>query len=325
MRILPPWLDLDNDLACPTCQGSVHEIQNGLVCGSCGVEYFIYDDILYFIDPSRLTDFEIEESIFHSNVADKADAVHGQSTLRARILHDGFLHPFIRMPKNSRILDIAVGSGVDLVRLVQLGQNVVGVDISPGMIKFAKKKVEALGLSGKIFLCVSDALNLPFRDARFDGAYMCAALHHMRRPSKAMKELARVTLEDGYVSVGSEPNAWLYKFRFLKHSRLGHRIMRFFRDDYTIGEQPPGDRETPGWTRKELIHLMENSGLEVIRIEPVWYLNGIASLLGFNTLSSRLEELISMADKIIGHLPLLKNYSFKWNVIAHKANASSLK
>ncbi len=187
----------------------------------------------------------------------------------------------------------------------------------------ARRKARKLGLSDRVFLSVASARQLPFRDARFQAAYICAALHHMQDPAVVLGELARVTQASGIVSIGSEPNAWIYRFRSLKHSRFGQGLLRLLRDDYTVGHQPPGDRETTGWSFSDWPRIVQGTGLELVQVDPIWYLNGVASLLGLHSLPRWLEVTICRVDDFLTRVPLVKNYSVKWNVLTRRKGAAT--
>ena len=135
---------------------------------------------------------------------------------------------------------------------------------------------------------------------------------------RALREIARVTKSGGVISIGSEPNGWIYKFRSIKHSRIGRKIMSFFRKDYTIGDQPPGDRSTLGWSLKDWGRVANQCDLELVKVTPIWYINGFASLLGLHSLPPWAEELFCKADMVIEKIPGLRNFSFKWNVVFKK-------
>ena len=70
-----------------------------------------------------------------------------------------------------RILD--VGTGFLALILAELGHEVVGLDISDGMLSVARKKAEQRGL--RIQFKLGDAENLPFKDDSFD-AVICRHL-----------------------------------------------------------------------------------------------------------------------------------------------------
>jgi ubiquinone/menaquinone biosynthesis C-methylase UbiE len=318
MDVFPTWFSPESDLMCPVCHGPLQARENQIECKECYEVYWIRDGIPYFVNLQALEEFEKEESEFHSHIAAEADKAHGQATLRAKYLHNGFLAPILELPTESLLLDVACGSGIDIVRLAKQGYRVIGVDIAPGMIRIARRKIEEAGLSDHVFLCVASAGQLPFHDTRFQATYICAALHHMPNPTTVLCELARVTQSNGIVSIGSEPNAWIYKFRSIKHSKYGRRLLSLLRDDYTIGKQSPGDRETAGWSSRDWPRIVQGTGLELVKANPVWYLNGIASLLGLHSLPRWLEAAICRIDKFLTRVPLAKDYSVKWNVITRK-------
>ena len=113
---------------------------------------------------TNLSDFEAGESDFHSMIADQADQAHGQDTLRSAHLHNDFLSPILSLPENSLILDVACGTGVDLIHVAQKGFCIAGIDIAPGMVKIAADKTQESRLQDRIGLYVSSAYQLPFRD-----------------------------------------------------------------------------------------------------------------------------------------------------------------
>ncbi len=70
------------------------------------------------------------------------------------------------------VLELGFGTGnevLDLARLVGSSGAVAGIDISPGMLAVAERKLAATGV--KADLRVADARSLPFADASFDAAY----------------------------------------------------------------------------------------------------------------------------------------------------------
>ncbi len=72
-----------------------------------------------------------------------------------------------------RILDVGTGTGFLALILAELGHEVVGLDLSEGMLRVARKKAKQRGL--KIQFKLGDAENLPFKDESFD-AVICRHL-----------------------------------------------------------------------------------------------------------------------------------------------------
>lgn len=85
-----------------------------------------------------------------------------------------------------RILDIGCGPGVLAGALVARGAVVTGIDPGEAAIRDAAARVP-----GATFELAS-AEALPFEAARFDGAVVLNALHHVPDPGAALAEAARV-------------------------------------------------------------------------------------------------------------------------------------
>lgn len=57
---------------------------------------------------------------------------------------------------------------------------------------------------------------------------------------------------EGLIAIGFEPNSWQYTFRKLKYSAFGiwEKLLRIFRDDFTIEGGSLGNFETMGFNQK---------------------------------------------------------------------------
>ncbi len=98
------------------------------------------------------------------------DAVNAlMAWLRAESL--GILRRLI--PAGSRLLEIGCGTGEETLALTRAGYRVLAVDISPGMIRRARRKALAAGLEGRVDFLVMAASQLgSLRPCPpFDGAY----------------------------------------------------------------------------------------------------------------------------------------------------------
>jgi ubiquinone/menaquinone biosynthesis C-methylase UbiE len=101
---------------------------------------------------------------------------------------------------SARVLDIGCGPGILTTALSPLVDEVVGLDLTPEMIKQARKRTEDLSLSNVIFK-VGRAEQLPFPDSHFDVVVTRLMLHHLVSPGEAVKEIARVLRSDGIAVV----------------------------------------------------------------------------------------------------------------------------
>ncbi len=92
-----------------------------------------------------------------------------------------------------RILDVGTGTGFLALILAELGHEVVGLDISEGMLKVAMRKARKRGL--KVQFKLGDAENLPFKDESFDAIICRHLLWTLPNPKKALAEWVRVAKE----------------------------------------------------------------------------------------------------------------------------------
>lgn len=103
------------------------------------------------------------------------------------------------VPKKSKILEAGCGYGRDCEVFAKSGCDVVGIDLSQGMLDVAKGNA-----SGVKFIQMS-VCDLDFPDKFFDGIWCNSVLLHLSKKQckKAMTELSRVLKSGGilYVSV----------------------------------------------------------------------------------------------------------------------------
>ncbi len=98
-----------------------------------------------------------------------------------------------------RILDIGTGTGFLAILLAELGHEVVGIDLSEGMLSVAREKAGKAGVG--IDLKIADAENLPFDDESFDAIICRHVLWTLPNPEKAVREWSRIVRNGGKVVV----------------------------------------------------------------------------------------------------------------------------
>ncbi len=105
---------------------------------------------------------------------------------RSQTYDRGNFHPkvantlikYARIKPRQNILDIATGTGlvaIEAAKIVGTTGKVIGVDISSGLLKVARKKIAAAGLTN-MELMLADAENLNFPEQSFDRILCCSAL-----------------------------------------------------------------------------------------------------------------------------------------------------
>ena len=95
------------------------------------------------------------------------------------------------------ILDIATGTG-DLAILFAKtsASEIIGLDISQGMLDIGKKKIEAQKLDTKIQMVLGDGENIPYADNYFDVITVAYGVRNFENLEKGLSEILR-TLKPG--------------------------------------------------------------------------------------------------------------------------------
>src|SRR5690606_3310588 len=90
------------------------------------------------------------------------------------------------------ILDIATGTGDLAINLVKTGaEEIIGLDISPGMLEVGRKKIAEKKLDSKISMIVGDSENLPFNANSFDAITVAFGVRNFEDLEKGLSEIYR--------------------------------------------------------------------------------------------------------------------------------------
>jgi ubiquinone/menaquinone biosynthesis C-methylase UbiE len=114
---------------------------------------------------------------------------------RHRLIRDG-----TELPPGTRLLEVGCGAGAVLAILGQEfpGLQLVGVDIEPKQLAFARGHLERAGVEAA--LVEGDALALPFDDESFDHVWMMWLLEHIAHAVEALEEARRVLVPGGRIT-----------------------------------------------------------------------------------------------------------------------------
>jgi ubiquinone/menaquinone biosynthesis C-methylase UbiE len=100
------------------------------------------------------------------------------------------------LPANGRCLDLGCGAGRDIAWFEQQGLNILGADLSIGMLTEARKITSRP-------LAQMDMLHLGFADKSFAGAWCNAALLHLPKADapQALREMRRILWDNGVLDL----------------------------------------------------------------------------------------------------------------------------
>ena len=103
-------------------------------------------------------------------------------------------------PEN--ILDIATGTADFAISAAKYtNAQIIGIDISEGMLKVGEKKIAKKKLKQKIKLQLADSENLPFKTNSFDGVTAGFGVRNFEHLQKGLQEMYRVLKSDGLVVI----------------------------------------------------------------------------------------------------------------------------
>jgi ubiquinone/menaquinone biosynthesis C-methylase UbiE len=109
------------------------------------------------------------------------------------------LRSFVVPRGDERALDSGTGTGTLALALAPLVREVVGVDVVPELLEYARRDAPS-----NVTFVEGDATKLPLEDGSFDLACSRRTFHHIARPELAAAELARVTAPGGRIFVDDQ-------------------------------------------------------------------------------------------------------------------------
>ena len=101
---------------------------------------------------------------------------------------------------SQRILDVACGTGdstISIARAAAEGSEVIGADISEGMMALVKGKAEKAGVGERITLQVADGEALPYGEGAFDRVTCAFGIRNFEHKERGLAEFRRVLKPGG--------------------------------------------------------------------------------------------------------------------------------
>jgi demethylmenaquinone methyltransferase/2-methoxy-6-polyprenyl-1,4-benzoquinol methylase len=134
----------------------------------------------------------------------------------------------LREIQPKRILDLATGTGDFAIALLKLNPTqIIGMDISSGMLEVGKNKMKTKHVSHIIDMQLGDSENMPFEDGYFDAITVGFGVRNYENLEKGLTEMLRVTRSGGKIVIleFSKPKRFPIKQAFAFYSRF---IIPFF-------------------------------------------------------------------------------------------------
>ena len=131
-----------------------------------------------------------------------------------------WLKPF----QPQRMMDVATGTGDFAIQACRVlnPQELIGTDISEGMMNVGRQKVKDAGLEGRISFAKEDCTALTFPDNRFDAITVAFGVRNFEDLDKGLREMHRVLDTDGKLVILelSEPDWFPMKQLYALYSKV---------------------------------------------------------------------------------------------------------
>lgn len=122
-----------------------------------------------------------------------------------------------------KVLDIATGTGDLAISMAKTdAKEIIGLDLSEGMLAVGRKKIAAKNLSDKIKMVQGDSEALPFSNDTFDAITVAFGVRNFENLEKGLKEILRVLKPGGIFIIleTSVPTRFPYKQGYKLYSNL---------------------------------------------------------------------------------------------------------
>jgi demethylmenaquinone methyltransferase/2-methoxy-6-polyprenyl-1,4-benzoquinol methylase len=180
----------------------------------------------------------------------------------------------LELEGEARALDLATGTGDVAIAIARRhpGCEVIGLDPSPNMLAFGRRKCERRGLDQRVHLQLGDAEALPYASSSFDAITIAFGIRNVPDRARALREMARVTRPGGRIAIlelgepRRGPMAALARLHI--HTLVprmgallsGSREYRYLQR--SIASFPPAE---------EFAAMMEEAGIRVLEVRPLTF------------------------------------------------------
>lgn len=150
-------------------------------------------------DPYRITD-ELEDILLDVMVSRLED--RGRHRFFQKVLRE-YLDA-MDVDSASTVLDMGCGTGVaarTIARRANFSGRVTGIDLSPYLVRVARRLADEEGLGGWIEFRAGDTRELDIRDGSFDAVVAHTLVSHVEEPLAVIGEARRVVKPGGAIAI----------------------------------------------------------------------------------------------------------------------------
>jgi len=213
------------------------------------------------------------QEMFHA-IAPRYDFLNRLLSVKQDIKCRKALVEALRLPDNSRVLDIATGTGdvaIEVVRRKGRSVTVWGVDFALGMLQLGRKKIAGANLDANIRQAQGDAFYPPFKQGVFDAVTCAFGIRNISDKKKVLKVFFDLLKPGGQVLI---LELTLPKTGFMKYLYL----IYFQRVLPVIGKMISKVSEAYSYLPQSVLHfppraafcsLLRDAGFEDVSCKPL--------------------------------------------------------
>lgn len=165
----------------------------------------MYICLKFYKMSEKITPYKDNERSKKEQVTEMFDTISGNYDGLNRVISFGIdikwrkkVVDLVSTIKPNKILDVATGTGDLAISLSKTGaKEIIGLDISTGMLEIGKQKITAQSLSHNVKMVVGDSENLPYEDNYFDAITVAFGVRNFENLEKGLAEIFRVLKPNG--------------------------------------------------------------------------------------------------------------------------------
>lgn len=281
-------------------------------------KYPVRDGIPIFL--GSLPDFKAQEKRLAEFEARRYQIDEEKKWFPNLTVYENALRPILQLPAGSTVLELGSGVSYTAPLAIRTGLNLTISDIALSVLKRTRQYLRRCRLTNQATFIVFDAERIPFRNSSFSACYMISSFHHLPDQIKALKEIKRVTKNNGLIILVAEPNSWPYRTLYPLTSPIRSWLRKRTRRRY----DSIADEITSGFSRQDLVTLFTSQGIKIESIIPTLFLTQFYAhflillnrLLKLNLARKQApESFLNGIDDFLAKMPLINNLFWHWSII----------